>query len=417
MNLDPATLGLTSALLFMAIAVGLSLAAREQSRPTALREWAGSMWALFIAALGLAAWYTRPAFAPVWLFLANTALATSLVMQLWGVQRAAGLPVARRLGQASIVLVGVTTLLWGGRLSAQAWGVLATSLIMVVLLLTTAYVNWRIQLPRNQMAAKVAAFCWGVAAAVLLGRAALTVSAFGAPPQGPADTLLSPALSYLILGVALVGGNAANLALVQSQIEEKLEQLREQVGAVGKMYMVQSEIEARLERLSRRDDLAGTLNRRGILMEMEACVARVARYQRPAALICFDVDHFKSVNDRFNHAVGDRVLIAVAKHVQSLLRAPDCLGRLGGDEFCVLLPETSLAGATILAERMRGALSEAVALACPEVGLLTLSLGVAGLEGANPQVDAWLHAADLALYAAKREGRNRVVTAPAGLPA
>lgn len=417
MTLDPATLGVTSALLFMAIAVGLSLAAREQSRPTALREWAGSMWALFIAALSLATWHMRPAFAPVSLFLANTALAMSLVMQLWGVQRAAGLPAARRLGHACIVVVGVTTLLWGGRPSVQAWGVLATSLIMAGLLLATAYVNWRIQLPRNQNAAKVAAFCWGMAAAVFLGRAALSVSALGVPPQGPADTLLSPALSYLILGVALVGGNAANLALVQAQIEEKLEQLREQVGAVGKMNMMQSQIEAKLERLSRRDDLTGTLNRRGILMELEACVARVARYQRPAALICFDVDHFKSVNDRFNHAVGDRVLIAVAKHVQSLLRAPDSLGRLGGDEFCVLLPETSLAGATALAERMRGSLSEVVALACPEVGQLTLSLGVAGLDGANPQVDAWLHAADLALYAAKREGRNRVVTAAAGLSA
>lgn len=414
MRLDHATLVLTTALLSMALAAGLSLAARAHSRPIALREWAGSLWGLSIVALGLAAWQLRLFSGAALPFLANTALAMSLVLQLWGAQRAAGRTAARRAGYACVAAVGLTTALGGAWPEVQAPGTLLGALLMAALLLTTAAVVWRIALPPGQVAAKVAAICWAVAAALFLGRAVVLAATLGEPASASHHMLLPQALSWLVLGVAMVGGNAANLAVVQGQLEAKLEQTREQVGAVGRMNMVQSQIEAKLERLSRRDELTGALNRRGILMELEACVARVARYQRPAALVCFDVDHFKSINDRFSHAMGDRVLIAVSSHVQAMLRVPDCLGRLGGDEFCILLPETSLAGATTLAERICRALPQAVAQACPEVGEITLSLGVASLEGADPKVDAWLHAADLALYAAKREGRNRVVAAPVG---
>jgi diguanylate cyclase (GGDEF)-like protein len=127
----------------------------------------------------------------------------------------------------------------------------------------------------------------------------------------------------------------------------------------------------------------------------------------------FDADHFKNVNDEHGHVVGDHVLTAIAEGAASALRSSDILGRLGGEEFAVLLPDTDLAGAMIVAERVRAAVAAREVQSEPDeqgasVGVrVTVSLGVAELRGHEP-FESLLKRADRALYAAKDLGRNRV---------
>ena len=122
-----------------------------------------------------------------------------------------------------------------------------------------------------------------------------------------------------------------------------------------------------------------------------------------------DLDHFKAVNDRFGHPVGDQVLSAMAQRMVFGLRKVDQLGRIGGEEFLAYCPQTDLVGAKSLAERLR----EHVALdplpGLPSVDRVTLSIGLACWEGGDDTLDLMLSRADKALYQAKAEGRNRVI--------
>jgi diguanylate cyclase (GGDEF)-like protein len=157
------------------------------------------------------------------------------------------------------------------------------------------------------------------------------------------------------------------------------------------------------------DALTGLLNRRGLYRAFDVEVERARRYGHPLAAILFDLDHFKEVNDHFGHAAGDRLLRAMAQEVRRALRPTDLLGRWGGEEFVVLLPETALQSAVDVAERLR----YLVAGLPWETGSLTASFGVAECT-ATDNLGALLRRADRALYEAKRLGRNRVVPAREG---
>ncbi|PWK88533.1 diguanylate cyclase [Fulvimonas soli] len=165
-----------------------------------------------------------------------------------------------------------------------------------------------------------------------------------------------------------------------------------------------------LDRLNRTDSLTGLPNRTHWLEAAALELRRYQRNQRPAALILLDVDNFKQVNDSRGHAAGDAVLCELARLLEDNLREVDTPGRLGGDEFGVVLPETGLAQALAVAERIR---CRAGRPADDPGGAQawTLSLGVAGLDAGTADLGAWMHQADEALYRAKLQGRNRV-----GLP-
>jgi diguanylate cyclase (GGDEF)-like protein len=171
--------------------------------------------------------------------------------------------------------------------------------------------------------------------------------------------------------------------------------------------------EQALTRESRIDALTGVANRRALGEQARAALALARRQAQPIATLLLDIDHFKQINDRHGHALGDQVLQAVAAHCRELMRASDCFGRWGGEEFVALLPETTAEHAFDLAERMR------ISVATTEwrFGELvlhpTISIGVAGLTpGADADLDAtWsalVDAADAAMYRAKARGRNRV---------
>jgi diguanylate cyclase (GGDEF)-like protein len=166
---------------------------------------------------------------------------------------------------------------------------------------------------------------------------------------------------------------------------------------------------AELTRLATYDALTGALNRRELLARIRTELTRAERYRHPVAFVLFDLDHFKEVNDRFGHAMGDRALVAFVRTVQRAARANDSLGRLGGEEFGLLLPESDVEGALRLADRMR---AEVAALSIEEderACHITVSAGVAlAAPGDELTPDELVRRADFALYAAKLAGRDRV---------
>lgn len=168
---------------------------------------------------------------------------------------------------------------------------------------------------------------------------------------------------------------------------------------------------AREEALAIQDSLTGLPNRRGLLARAQAEFSRAERAKGTVCVIMMDLDHFKEVNDRYGHAVGDSALRRIAEVLQEDRRAYDLTGRWGGEEFLVILPGASLAEAGVVGERIRSAI-QSIELRAEggEAVTLRASLGVAAARPAALPIglDQLLESADRAMYRAKREGGNRV---------
>jgi len=163
-----------------------------------------------------------------------------------------------------------------------------------------------------------------------------------------------------------------------------------------------------LEQQAHTDALTGLANRRRFIEIAEAELVRARRYDTPLSLLMLDIDRFKEVNDAHGHRAGDRVLQQLARTCLEVLRNVDVVGRVGGEEFAILLPETTLQGAVDVAERLREAIGLAKVTREEGVPLrITVSIGVAALAGFE-NLDTLMSQADSALYDAKHRGRNRV---------
>ena len=162
-----------------------------------------------------------------------------------------------------------------------------------------------------------------------------------------------------------------------------------------------------LRRLATQDSLTGATNRRGFMDRLLRAQSEAEAQAEPLSLVMVDLDHFKRINDEHGHGVGDAVLREVAHRMRRQIRRADLLGRLGGEEFAILLPDTDLVGARTQAEHLLSALR---GQPFPTVGRVTASLGVAQWNGSEA-ASSWLHRADLALYEAKHLGRDRLVVA------
>lgn len=179
----------------------------------------------------------------------------------------------------------------------------------------------------------------------------------------------------------------------------------------------QSRDSAELRRLATTDGLTGALNRRTFLGELEKEVGRAARYGSPLTLMMLDLDFFKRINDGYGHAVGDQALKAFAESAFASLRSSDLFGRMGGEEFVILLPETSALQVEPVAERLRERVAAIQLPTAHGVVRFTVSIGVAELAICDVDAEGFLARADQAMYAAKQAGRNRVVLAPPPLAA
>lgn len=168
------------------------------------------------------------------------------------------------------------------------------------------------------------------------------------------------------------------------------------------------ELERALEEISYRDPLTGVANRRHFFERAREEFARGRRYGNELSLIMVDIDHFKRINDRWGHAAGDRVLRNLCNAAQAVLRQEDLLGRLGGEEFAVLVPDTGLDGAFIVAERLRLQIAAQAVTEGSDIIRYTVSAGVTTLAAEDSSTECALQRADEALYVAKRAGRNCV---------
>lgn len=171
-------------------------------------------------------------------------------------------------------------------------------------------------------------------------------------------------------------------------------------------------VEAELRILSERDPLTGAYNRRKFFELFSNEAKKVRRFAHPLSIILLDLDHFKRVNDRHGHAVGDKVLAETTAVMHNAIREVDIFARYGGEEFVICCPETTADGAVALAEKIRMLIQ---AHAFPVAGKLTISAGVAELAHPDEAELEILSRADEALYRAKKLGRNRVVQS--GIPA
>jgi diguanylate cyclase (GGDEF)-like protein len=171
----------------------------------------------------------------------------------------------------------------------------------------------------------------------------------------------------------------------------------------------------RIEHLAHYDMVTGLPNRVLLADRLEQEVARARRVRHGFALLMFDLDGFKEVNDRWGHAAGDRVLAQVGARARQGVRASDTVGRLGGDEFMAILPEASLSGALAVAEKLLESLALPYVLDRAEARV-SASIGVSVFPEDGAEGDSLQRAADAALYAAKRDGKNRVRTAATSVP-
>lgn len=165
---------------------------------------------------------------------------------------------------------------------------------------------------------------------------------------------------------------------------------------------------ADLERANRIDGLTKILNRKYWEESLEQEFSRARRYKHDLALIMFDLDHFKKLNDKYGHQGGDKVLIETAAKIKSLLRSCDQFGRYGGEEFAIILPETGLIGAADVAERIRSAIDKQLIDFQDQQISCSVSIGVSMLSEFDNRYEDLIKNADAALYKAKFRGRNRV---------
>jgi diguanylate cyclase (GGDEF)-like protein/PAS domain S-box-containing protein len=168
-------------------------------------------------------------------------------------------------------------------------------------------------------------------------------------------------------------------------------------------------LNTQLERMAMTDELTGLTNRRSFYIQGTKEIKRSQRYQTPFSLLMLDLDQFKTINDRFGHEAGDRTLQSIANTLLENIRETDLLARLGGEEFSVMLPNTTAKDAINLAERLRLAVEETRLPIEGQKVNVTVSIGVATYQEAISNFEDLLRNADAAMYQAKNQGRNRVV--------
>lgn len=208
-------------------------------------------------------------------------------------------------------------------------------------------------------------------------------------------------LDNIALAVQAFGAALARLSQYAIELEQEIAE--------------RQKAQAQLLELATTDSLTGLHNRRHFMESAQQELDRARRYQTPLSLALLDADHFKAVNDRYGHPVGDQALQMLAATGRRLLRDIDLFARIGGEEFAILLPQTDHAAAWIVADRLRQAIMDQ-SIATEEGPLrLTVSLGLASLDPATADLDDLIRRADLALYQAKQNGRNRVESAPNSL--
>lgn len=221
------------------------------------------------------------------------------------------------------------------------------------------------------------------------------------------ENIRSVIIAPLLLGDEVHGAlslsSSRPLAFDQSDL-----QLLVSFGVTATAAIHNAMLHTELQKIAITDPLTGLYNRRGLLELGRHEIERVQRFNQPLSAVMLDIDHFKQVNDTYGHPVGDQVLCGLAERSRALIRQVDIIGRYGGEEFAILLPETDLFQASAIAERLRRSVEEAPFLTEQGPISITVSLGVSRAGRGINNLVTLIEQADEALYQAKQRGRNRV---------
>ncbi|WP_419816811.1 diguanylate cyclase [Glacieibacterium sp.] len=259
--------------------------------------------------------------------------------------------------------------------------------------------------PEDVAALVEAAHGQAAALTTRLGSGASDLATYGAAiASGDAALHAAPDAVELALLIERLGAATATMVEANQRLSGELEQ------AAGETALLRNRLKA-AEAAAITDPLTGVLNRRGALRRLEAAQAAARVGDGPLSVAMVDIDFFKRVNDRFGHAMGDEVLRYVAEHLDAAAGDGGAVGRLGGEEFMVMLPGVAQMDATRLIDQARGALAARIIRRSDNgssMGRVSFSAGTA-IDGADDTPDTLLARADAALYSAKHMGRDRVV--------
>jgi len=285
---------------------------------------------------------------------------------------------------------------------------------LVLLGLLTLAIFWYLTYVRNDYFLRVVAF-----AVIASGLAFMGAREFFRPVEdeiwcGPRLLTMALLLGYGVsalvrIPMAWVGGTRELLApTVGNMISYLSGSLLLGLWPFLMALLVGQRLLAQQRHLAMTDLLTGVLNRRGFEEAMQREFSRAARKNETLSLLLLDIDHFKQINDRFGHQLGDRVLALLTKHVSGTLRTEDVFGRLGGEEFGVILPSIDHAQALEVAERIRGLVAALPIDAAQAQAHITVSIGVASTDADGREWDSLYRVADQRLYDVKTAGRNQV---------
>lgn len=381
-SMDPRTTVLIASITSGLMAIVLTLLARATPLPVpGLRIWAEGAWLIFLALLllGLRDWVSPLAS----ITLGNSALILAYIVWLAGSRQHIGERVRWQawLGIWVVAIAAVTWFVYCEE-SFRARVVIVAGLCAFI----CAYHAWvLLRHPHTDRFGKSIGITlttsWLAILAVVYGARALHAMALS---QGDSGLLSQDAIQIVYTGSFTI----CNLMLV-----------------IGFATMASDHVRALVEEQATRDPLTGTLNRKALFDSLERERSRSIRTGQPFSVAMLDVDHFKKINDGYGHPVGDQVLIHLCRRMRSLVRPHDFVARYGGEEFVVVMPDTAMAAALPVAQRL---LSEAVKVDDSSLPAFTVSIGLAEWASTDEAVDAMIARADRALYRAKANGRNRV---------
>lgn len=197
--------------------------------------------------------------------------------------------------------------------------------------------------------------------------------------------------------------------IAAGDLTQRVDFLGDFADAFNAMVVALDTTQAELRVIASTDGLTGLANRRQIFETGAMEITRAQRYERPLSLMVLDIDFFKKVNDTFGHHAGDEVLKAVAASLVQAVRGTDTVGRMGGEEFAVLLPETSVAQAREVGQRILAQIRQLAVAVPPHQIKVTISIGLTQLAAGDAGLVAVLQRADAALYKAKQTGRDRLI--------
>jgi diguanylate cyclase (GGDEF)-like protein len=385
MTLDVRTLVLLASLVTLLISICLVYAARgyPDSLRNSLWAWAGGTGVQSLGWLLLGLRGQIPDFASI--VVANTLVAYGYAEIISALRRFGG-NTGRRFWLPHWLALGVAAVCIAYSVEApdlRARLMIVSALIAVQYLIGLQLV-WRLAPPPRPVSHRVMIAMFVVGIAVLSARA---IAVYVAPLAGNDPFVLTP-LQALSFATGTFGPVVATFAF---------------------LLMVSDRMNEELGRLAMFDPLTEVYNRRSLDDLAGRAVAEARRHARTLSVLVVDADHFKRINDEYGHEAGDRALKALVEVLRRTARSEDLVGRLGGEEFVVLMPDADAIAGAAGAERLRIAVERSVFRVNDQTVPLRVSIGVAALRDPRDDFAALLRRADHALYEAKRAGRNRVV--------